>query len=67
MPLALAMPLWQFAGRRTCRKPKKPDHFLRTARGPHSSGVEHSLGKGEVESSNLSVGTIKRFKTILLN
>ena len=27
-----------------------------TAR-PHSSGVEHSLGKGEVESSNLSVGT----------
>ena len=25
---------------------------------PHSSGVEHSLGKGEVESSNLSEGTI---------
>ena len=25
--------------------------------GPPSSGVEHSLGKGEVESSNLSVGT----------
>ena len=30
--------------------------------GPHSSGVEHSLGKGEVESSNLSVGTINPFK-----
>jgi hypothetical protein len=24
---------------------------------PHSSGVEHSLGKGEVQSSNLCVGT----------
>ncbi len=32
--------------------------------GPHSSGVEHSLGKGEVESSNLSVGTILFFRKI---
>ncbi len=31
--------------------------------GPHSSGVEHSLGKGEVESSNLSVGTTYPLKT----
>ena len=29
---------------------------------PHSSGVEHSLGKREVESSNLSVGTIPRVR-----
>ena len=32
---------------------------------PHSSGVEHSLGKGEVESSNLSVGTIPRSRLFL--
>ena len=36
----------------------KPHHQFRGIQGPHSSGVEHSLGKGEVESSNLSVGTI---------
>ncbi len=29
-----------------------------TLQRPHGSGVEHSLGKGEVVSSNLTVGTI---------
>ena len=33
-------------------------HVAPALRSPHSSGVEHSLGKGEAESSNLSVGTI---------
>ena len=66
IPLAPARPLWQFAARRTCSGPQRPDQFLRGRRamGPHSSGVEHSLGKGEVESSNLSVGTISTFKII---
>jgi hypothetical protein len=32
-------------------------HVAPALRSPHSSGVEHSLGKGEAESSNLSVGT----------
>ena len=59
MALALARPLWQFAGplqqrQAICSKPP----YLDGGTGPHSSGVEHSLGKGEVESSNLSVGTI---------
>ncbi len=32
--------------------------FRRTLKGCRGSGVEHPLGKGEVESSNLSGSTI---------
>ena len=55
--------------RPTVCKPCKPACRGASARGkvrpaprgrPHSSGVEHSLGKGEVESSNLSEGTTHR-------
>ena len=66
IPLALAGPLWQFAAGHIRGGPGwSNDNFAHSARGPHSSGVEHSLGKGEVESSNLSVGTINLLEKII--
>jgi hypothetical protein len=59
MVLAVTCPLWHYALRDLRRGHQLvclADTCLAQA-GCRSSGVEHSLGKGEVESSNLSGST----------